>query len=375
MSRSVDVGPEQDEHAFPSVLYLAKQLLQSIVSRAAHTDADSESDIEDLEKEMTAECGFGESTEDASVSEAEDEALLSPVQRRGGALAVGGAGVAALVVLLVFHLMAMASQGASSRGHAAGGDQPLPGVILQPSNQALPGLPDAVVLHPPAAATGGAADSAGSITLPGLPEPIVPAPGASETAPRRYELEVPHKPSVVFGMLIENLDFWQLTEHSNILASFNGTVKQAVASVAGNSVDSDDIALALSPGSVIVECTVKVPTADAAEKVQAALASSHRLADDLALNLEALVRIDMFQGISTGRIAVSGMSAPVIRGTTQPPSTTTGLTTSTVATPPPPTTTTAPQCLAKGASCMLGAQCCSRRCTPLHRCANTPVWV
>jgi len=238
-------------------------------------------------------------------------------------------------------------------------NQPLPGITLQPSIQTLPGLPDSL--------------------MPSTAHHVLLDPDARiDAVTARYEPEEPKPPSVVFSLLIENLDFWQLTEHSNILTSFKATVRQAVASVAGNDIDSDDIQLALSAGSVIVECIVAVPSASVAESVQAALEFTHRLTEDLALNLEALVRLDMFQTISTGRIMVARISAPVIDGTTKPPTTTTGLTTSpslTLPMTPWPTTTRAQTCKGIGESCFVSAQCCSRRCLPSHECGTSMAWV
>jgi len=179
-------------------------------------------------------------------------------------------------------------------------------------------------------------------------------------------------------MLIENLDYARLVQNDNLLATFNGTVKQAVASVAGWGVSQDNISLQLSAGSVVVECTVVTSSEDLLAAVQAAIVSDIvRLKSELALNLQALAIFGIFKDIAMGQITVASSSEPVILGTTQPPTTTTttlppGWTT--VTTTPLPVTTTPRICAPVHTLCAFAAQCCSNRCLAVNRCGSTLDW-
>lgn len=205
--------------------------------------------------------------------------------------------------------------------------------------------------------------------LPALPSPALESKTVVETLP----FQNLSQPSVVFGMLIENLEYAQLLHAHNFYEAFNATVKQAVAKEAGIGIGSEDVQLAVSPGSVVVECTIAVGNAEMAESVQVAVGSSTTLAGALAQNLAALAKMTaMFQAVSTGRIAVTHLSEPVIFGTLPPSTTTTGLPTTTGPTrptTPPPTRTTTRNCKPQRAMCFMHSQCCSARCSSMHRCA------
>mmetsp|Transcript_135267 Transcript_135267/g.342265 ORF Transcript_135267/g.342265 Transcript_135267/m.342265 type:complete len:342 (+) Transcript_135267:59-1084(+) len=327
--------------------------LQSLDCRALH---DSERDRLDLEKQerddMTPFSGLHDD------SSSEQDVDLLPHSTGRGRLAFKVLSGFAAAMLGVWMIWPVAD---TMTAKVLRGSHPLPGIWLRPGSQALPGLPRAEVPHDEQ-----------------TERPIRVA--RADIMHGRYELEVPSKPFVVVAFLIESLDYQQLMEHSNFLALFNATVKQAVASVASNNVDSEDVMLALSAGSVVVECAITVPTAVVAESVKTALESSHRLSGDLAQNLEALVRIDMFQSISMGRVMVARMSTPVIHGTTKPPSSTTSLTKSppsTLPTSPPPTTTAAiaQTCWVVGESCFVSSECCSSRCMSSHTCGTSMTWL
>lgn len=285
---------------------------------------------------------------DSDVSPITDESSRSPIKRCGLAVAAG-IGIFLLVALLVYRIR----QNPVAKDDVRK-SEPLPGISLEPSNHALPGVPEAV----PAVS----AAPAGGESLPGSGFP--PDDGHEN-------------PSVMFGLRIANMDYAQLTKHRNLLAAFNATVKQAIASVAGNGVGPDQITLGLSPGSVLVHCLISVPSAFVAGHVRSALVQSDRFKSDLSLNLEGVARVGAFEGISTGRVAVADMSAPVILGTTFAPSTMApsisaipGAPSSTSTKPP----TTARPCIAVHEMCQLSAQCCAGRCTSIHRCAQPIKW-
>eukprot|EP00444_Apocalathium_aciculiferum_P006801 CAMPEP_0183399774 /NCGR_PEP_ID=MMETSP0370-20130417/12158_1 /TAXON_ID=268820 /ORGANISM="Peridinium aciculiferum, Strain PAER-2" /LENGTH=329 /DNA_ID=CAMNT_0025580983 /DNA_START=68 /DNA_END=1056 /DNA_ORIENTATION=+ len=302
----------------------------------------------DLEKDLTALSGNWAASGDED-SDVDVDAELRPRARRRHIAALLLFALAVLYAALVPRIQSpavqMRTRSGSSPGVAVPGAiaSPLPGISLQPSSHALPGVPATQM-------------------LPSLPGAALFAAGQSgQRPPSQSQVSVP---SVVFGMLIENLDYAQLVQNDNLLATFNGTVKQAVASVAGWGVSQDDVSLQLSAGyrgSVVVECTVVTSSEDLLAAVQAAIVSDiDRLKSELALNLQALAIFGIFKDIAMGTITVASSSDPVILGTTQPPTTTTTTTTlppgwTSVTTTPLPVTTAPRRCAAVEAPCLFAS--------------------
>jgi len=243
----------------------------------------------------------------------------------------------------------------SGDGDELGADEPIAGVNLQPSAQALPALPAM-----PAA-------------LPALPEEHDPVEARSALRLRGRPPPAPLKtytqPSVVFGMLITNVMYERLVEASNFYQVFNATVKQAVASEAGIGVEPEDVELEVSPdrGSVIVECTIVMDDPEVASDVQVRITSSSRLAYQLGMNLRALTHMAATD-VSSGRIEVASISDPNVYGTKEPTTITTTTGPSTTTGPPTPAPTTTVDCNPKGQACFVHSQCCSGRCGGSHKC-------
>lgn len=227
--------------------------------------------------------------------------------------------------------------------------EPMPGISLKPSLRALPALPASVLLA---------------------------SEDTEKTGSGTSSLEW-HQPTVVFDMLIKNMNYMKLLAEVNFYKAFNATVKQAVSSVAGIGVRPRDVDLVVSAGStgsaqaVAVQCSIAAGSVDLAESVRLAVASSSRLDVELALNLQAL-RLDPFAAVIVGRVDVAAVSTPAIYGTPRPTTATSGSPTTsrkTQPTAPPVTATTTRKCMAEDAACMLAFQCCSLRCNNFHRCA------
>lgn len=249
----------------------------------------------------------------------------------------GGFTVLGAVAVALTLLVCVSRRPATRAGSR--GDEPIPGVSLRPSKTALPAFPSAAL----------------------VPSSDM-APRVASPPPRKFK-----QPTVVFGMLIKNMDYARLVTARNFYEAFNATVKQAVASEAGSGIESSKVELAVSPGSVVVECTIAVGSAEVANDVQIAVGSSTRLAAELGMNLRVLSRMDRFQSVSVGQIEVAHVSFPAVYGTQTPTTSTTGLPTTTRATRP---TTPPPElCRLKGATCFLDSDCCSGRCSAMHRCA------
>lgn len=285
-----------------------------------------------------------EASSAATEEEEFEERRRSPLLLSLGALAL----LAALCTVAALRL-SLHSDGPDLRG-----DEPIAGISLRPSRRALPALPAM-----PAA-------------LPSFEPEDSPLPAAAHSravisngppSPSRYS-----QPSVVFGMLIKNLDYDRLEHASNFYRVFNATVKQAVASEAGIGIEPEDVRLAISSssGSVVVECAVAVADSEVASDVQVRIGSSSRLAEALGLNLRALGRVAAWRAISVGQVEVASISDPVVLGTQEPTTMTTKALPTTTA--PAPPTTTERTCKGKGQMCFIHSQCCSGRCGGLHKC-------
>lgn len=289
-----------------------------------------------------------EASSAATEEEDFEERRRSPLLLSLGALALLAALCAVAALRFSLH-----SDGPDLRG-----DEPIAGISLRPSRRALPALPAM-----PAA-------------LPSLEPEDSPLPAAAAAQSSAVISNGPpsqsrySKPSVVFGMLIKNLDYDRLEHASNFYRVFNATVKQAVASEAGIGIEPEDVGLSISSssGSVVVECAVAVADSEVASDVQVRIGSSSRLAEALGLNLRALGRVAAWRAISVGQVEVASISDPVVLGTQEPTTRTTTKAPPTTTTAPAPPTTTERTCKGKGQMCFIHSQCCSGRCGGLHKC-------
>jgi len=236
------------------------------------------------------------------------------------------------------------------RGPSLRGEEPIPGVRLQPSQQALPALPAMPAALPALSSEGGqlAAVSSGDA--------------------RRYS-----QPAIVFGMLIRNINYERLMEASNIYAVLRATIRQAVASEAGIGVETEDVQLVVSPdvGGVIVECTIRAADDEVAGDVQLRIEASSRLREELELNLRAVSEMSVWEQVAAGRIEVASIGEPVVYGTHEPTTVTSTTEGPTTTTKPLPPTTTKRDCNDRGGVCFVHSQCCSGRCGRLHKCLAT----
>eukprot|EP00444_Apocalathium_aciculiferum_P057272 CAMPEP_0183602900 /NCGR_PEP_ID=MMETSP0371-20130417/181178_1 /TAXON_ID=268820 /ORGANISM="Peridinium aciculiferum, Strain PAER-2" /LENGTH=384 /DNA_ID=CAMNT_0025814997 /DNA_START=71 /DNA_END=1225 /DNA_ORIENTATION=- len=357
----------------------------------------------DLEKDLTALSGNWAASGDED-SDVDVDAELRPRARRRHIAALLLFALAVLYAALVPRIQSpavqMRTRSGSSPGVAVPGAiaSPLPGISLQPSSHALPGVPATQMLPSlPGAAlfaagqSGQRPPSQSQVSVPSVvfgmlienldyaqlvqndnllatfngtvKQAVASVAGWGVSQDDvSLQLSAGYRGSVVgLGMIIENLDYAQLVQSDNLLATFNGTVKQAVASVAGWGVSQDDVSLQISAGSVVVECTVVTSSEDLLAAVQAAIVSDIvRLKSELALNLRALAIFGIFKDIAMGPITVASGSDPVIFGTTQPPTTTTTTTTlppgwTSVTTTPLPVTTAPRRCAAVEAPCLFAS--------------------
>lgn len=117
-------------------------------------------------------------------------------------------------------------------------------------------------------------------------------------------LPVPGPEEVVVGFHIENLDYYQL-EMSPLLASVVSGLRTSIATSAGRPFAADDVALMLSPGSVVVDASLKAPNALVASEARTLLTvSPERLSSQVET---ALLLIPGLSAVSHGPVRVTSV--------------------------------------------------------------------
>jgi len=119
------------------------------------------------------------------------------------------------------------------------------------------------------------------------------------------EAEAGEVPSVAFTMSVKNVDHVVLFGNAEMLAAFEASIKESVALRAGHGVVPEDVQMALSAGSVIVDTTVAAPSRASANAVQSTLSS------DLDLTRLVATSLNSVPGISSANVTIT--SPPVLQ--------------------------------------------------------------
>jgi hypothetical protein len=111
---------------------------------------------------------------------------------------------------------------------------------------------------------------------------------------------------VEMHLVVKNIDYAKLMADQAVHEEFDFQIRQAIASESGPTVTSNDIALELSPGSVVVSASISLPespdmVAHLAE-VRDVLSSSSNLPQMVAEHIRSMERVDT---IASGDVAVS----------------------------------------------------------------------
>lgn len=129
--------------------------------------------------------------------------------------------------------------------------------------------------------------------------------------------------SVMLTMTVGGLNYSALSADSSLLLAFREAVKQSVvqeSSLAGVDIVTEDVSLLLSPGSVIAEATIALPSGASAPSLQSTLSESTTLQEALAI---AVVAVPGISAVVTGDVSVFSVSVEVSQASTTTTSTST----------------------------------------------------
>lgn len=118
--------------------------------------------------------------------------------------------------------------------------------------------------------------------------------------------------NLAFSMTVLNVDYNELIADAAMAAAFINVVRQVVASELEDDIAPKDVAVSLSPGSVVVQLTISPPVGVSAQDLKVQLDSASAatsLARAVASRLEALQGI---QASCSGLITISDISVPVV---------------------------------------------------------------
>lgn len=118
-----------------------------------------------------------------------------------------------------------------------------------------------------------------------------------------------HPIVVSFALIVENVDYTQLVERPAVLHGFKAATKHGVASAMPVGTDPSNVGLTLSGGSVVAECTVAIAPGADGKVVRRAVQQPHRIAQAVERNLQ---KMEQLSTVSTGRVLVAHITAPVV---------------------------------------------------------------
>lgn len=127
--------------------------------------------------------------------------------------------------------------------------------------------------------------------------------------------------TVGFTVRVNNLDYASLRAKQNakVLYELASAVKTLISLEAGDDVAPKHVDLSFSPGSVIVEVSIKLPASASATVVQDNLSKNPYM---LAYMAESIDSIDGIAAVRTGSISVSIIKAPTVQHAASEPSAT-----------------------------------------------------
>jgi hypothetical protein len=125
--------------------------------------------------------------------------------------------------------------------------------------------------------------------------------------------------AVGFVVRVNNLDYASLRAKQNekLLGEIAGAVKYLISHEADGEVDPEHVDLLFSPGSVIVEVSIKPPFNIAATSVQSKLSKKFHT-HMLNRMAESIASIDGISAVRTGSISVSSIQGPTVQLYTMP---------------------------------------------------------
>lgn len=106
-------------------------------------------------------------------------------------------------------------------------------------------------------------------------------------------------------VVIQGIDYFALVADATLKVSFDEGVKQAVASEAGNGINSTDVHIKVLQGSLIVQALINLPSGVSAAVMHSQLSDSMTFSAALVVAMEKVPNIDT---VRTGTIMCSSIS-------------------------------------------------------------------